>query len=64
MTKAKRINQYNAVILAGGFGTRLKSISGDTIKPMVKVCGKPVLEWQIELCKKHKFNKILMLLHH
>lgn len=55
---------YDVVILAGGFGSRLKSVSGHVIKPMVQICGKPVLEWQIELCKKNKLQKILMLVHH
>lgn len=42
-----------ALIQAGGAGTRLKAITGDTFpKPMVEICGKPILQWQIEnLCK-------------
>ncbi len=34
---------FEAVILAGGFGTRLKTISGDLPKPMVDVAGAPFL---------------------
>ena len=33
-----------AVILAGGQGTRLKSVTGDLPKPMVRVAGRPILE--------------------
>jgi len=33
-----------AVILAGGRGTRLRSVSGDLPKPMVEVAGRPILE--------------------
>lgn len=42
-----------ALIQAGGAGTRLKAITGDALpKPMVEICGKPILQWQIEnLCK-------------
>lgn len=36
-------SSFSAVVLAGGFGTRLKSISGDTPKPMVDVAGVPFL---------------------
>ncbi len=38
----KRTN--TAVILAGGKGTRLKSVTGDLPKPMVRVAGRPILE--------------------
>ena len=37
-----------AVIQAGGAGTRLKTITGDLPKVMVEICGKPILEWQLE----------------
>ena len=33
-----------AVILAGGFGTRLRSVVPDLPKPMAPVCNKPFLE--------------------
>jgi NDP-sugar pyrophosphorylase family protein len=33
-----------AVILAGGRGTRLRSVTGDLPKPMVSVAGRPILE--------------------
>ena len=34
----------DAVILAGGFGTRLRSVVSDVPKPMASVCGRPFLE--------------------
>ncbi len=42
------------LILAGGLGTRLKSISGDTPKPMMPIGNKAFLEILIE--RLHKFN--------
>jgi len=33
-----------AVVLAGGRGTRLRSVTGDLPKPMVTVAGRPILE--------------------
>jgi histidinol-phosphate phosphatase family protein len=54
----------NVAILAGGRGTRLASRAGDLPKPMVPIAGKPVLEHQIELCKKHGFLNIALLVHH
>ena len=49
------------VIIAGGKGTRLKQITADLPKPMVDVGGKPLLEHQILLARKHGIRNILML---
>jgi histidinol-phosphate phosphatase family protein len=54
----------NVAILAGGMGTRLRERSGDLPKPMVPVLGKPVLQHQIELCQKHGFCNIALLVQH
>lgn len=51
-------------ILAGGQGSRLASRTGDLPKPMVPVMGKPVLQHQIELCKKQGFTEIALLVQH
>lgn len=45
-------------------GTRLRERSGDLPKPMVPVLGKPVLQHQIELCRKHGFSNIALLVQH
>lgn len=42
-----------AIIMAGGEGTRLKAVSGDTPKPLVSLCGRPVMEHIVLLLKKH-----------
>lgn len=39
------------VIMAGGKGTRIANIKNDVPKPMIEICGKPILEWQIENLK-------------
>ena len=41
-----------AVIMAGGKGTRLQSISKDIPKPLFPVLGKAMLEYHIESLKK------------
>jgi histidinol-phosphate phosphatase family protein len=51
-------------ILAGGMGTRLKSRTGGLPKPMVPVLGRPVLEHQIEMCIRHGFTRIALLVHY
>ena len=37
--------------MAGGKGTRIASVKSDVPKPMISICGKPILEWQIENLK-------------
>jgi histidinol-phosphate phosphatase family protein len=58
------MKRCNVAILAGGFGTRLKEVSGGTPKPMVHILGKPVLEHLIDLCKRYDFVDIALLVHH
>lgn len=38
-----------AVIMAGGEGTRLRPLTCDTPKPMMRLCGRPVLEYILDL---------------
>lgn len=60
----KSIKNNQVAILAGGMGTRLRERSGDLPKPMVPVLGKPVLHYLIELCRKHGFTDIALLVQH
>lgn len=39
------------VIMAGGMGTRIQSVRADVPKPMIEICGKPILQYQIENLK-------------
>lgn len=49
-----------AIILAGGFGTRLRSVVSDLPKPMAPVAGKPFLEYLLtRLAKQHYTHVIL-----
>jgi D,D-heptose 1,7-bisphosphate phosphatase len=50
-----------AVILAGGKGSRLKSISGDLPKSMVPIFGIPLLRYIIEQCVFYKILDIKLL---
>lgn len=47
-----------AIIMAGGEGKRLKPVSGDTPKPLVPLCGRPVMEHIVLLLKKHGITDI------
>ena len=53
-----------AILLAGGKGTRLTTLDKETPKPMVQIMDKPLIQYQVELCKKFGFDDIHILIHH
>lgn len=52
------------VIMAGGKGTRISSVASDIPKPMIKICGKPVLEHEIECLRDQGFSDIIITVSH
>lgn len=52
------------VILAGGKGTRLRERLGNLPKPLVDICGIPLLERQVVLAKRYGFTDVLVLVNH
>lgn len=48
------------VLMAGGFGTRLRPLTEHTPKPMLHVGDKPILETIITNFKKHGFTNIII----
>ncbi len=53
-----------AIILAAGKGERLKEITQSIPKPMIEFRGKPILQHNIELCKKNGIEDIYINVHH
>jgi len=51
-----------AVILAGGTGTRIGRMFPDIPKPMIPVCGKPLLQRQIESLVAQGFSNITLII--
>ncbi len=59
------LSHYTAVIQAGGKGTRLKRLTGDKIpKPLLKLNGKPMIQWQIENLKACGISRIIIIVGH
>src|SRR4051812_46674544 len=50
-----------AVVLAGGLGTRLGALTKEIPKPLVKIKSKPFLEWQMEFLASQGFKDFLFL---
>ena len=51
-----------AVILAGGLGTRLRPLTKTVPKPMVPVGGVPYLEYQLRLLRDQSITDIVLLI--
>jgi histidinol-phosphate phosphatase family protein len=51
-----------AVIVAGGRGTRMRPLTDSRPKPMIEVGGRPFLEYLVELLREQGFERILLLL--
>lgn len=49
-----------AIILAGGFGTRLRPLTDTTPKPLLPVKGKPIIEHAIENFRRHGITNIVL----
>lgn len=50
-----------AVILAGGLGTRMRPVTETIPKPMIAVGSKPFLQHQLELLKNNGIDRVLLL---
>ncbi len=53
-----------ALILAGGFGSRLKELVADRPKPMAPVCDRPFLEYLLCQLKKNGLSDIILSVGH
>lgn len=53
-----------ALIMAGGFGSRMKELTATIPKPMLTLQGKPILEYSIDLCKRFGIKDIAISVYH
>jgi UDP-2,4-diacetamido-2,4,6-trideoxy-beta-L-gulopyranose hydrolase len=59
------VNQrFTAVVMAGGFGTRLRPLTENTPKPMLHVNGRPMLEMSIEKLVNYGATRIFISTHY
>lgn len=49
-----------AVILAGGFGTRLREVVADVPKPLAEVAGQPFLNYVLKYLKHFEFEHVVL----
>lgn len=53
-----------AFLLSAGLGTRLKPYTDTLPKPLVPVCGKPLIQWNLELLHKLGCKKVVVNVHY
>ena len=58
------MNNLICLILAGGFGTRLRSVVSDVPKPLAPVAGKPFLFWLLKNLNQQGVKEVILSLHH
>lgn len=49
-----------AVVLAGGFGTRLRGVVDDVPKPLAPVAGRPFLAWLLDALAAHGLRHVVL----
>jgi len=57
-------NKMIGVILAAGKGTRMEPFSTRYPKPILPICNKPLLHYQIEMMKKLDIEEIIIVIGH
>ena len=58
------MKKISAVIMAGGRGTRLGDLTNEIPKPMVEVCGVPILERQITTLREQHITDIYITVNY
>lgn len=53
-----------AVIMAGGFGTRIHPLTISMPKPMIPLLNRPIMEHIVNLLKQHDITDLILLLFH
>jgi len=53
-----------AMILAAGFGTRLRPLTDHTPKPILDVAGRPMIAFALELVREAGIRDVVINLHH
>jgi D-glycero-alpha-D-manno-heptose 1-phosphate guanylyltransferase len=60
----RELSQAVAVVLAGGFGTRVAHLLPGIPKPMAQVAGRPFVEWAVRWVARQGIPKVLLSTGH
>ena len=53
-----------AMILAAGYGERMRPLTNSIPKPLLPINGKPILYYTLQLLKKNRISEVVINLHH
>jgi NDP-sugar pyrophosphorylase family protein len=53
-----------AMVLAAGYGERMRPLTNSIPKPLLPIKGKPLLHYTLQLLKKNGINEVVINLHH
>lgn len=56
--------QVRTVILAGGKGTRIREVENKLPKPMIDICGKPLLHRQLDWLRSQNVDEVTLITGH
>ncbi len=54
---------YDVFVLAAGLGTRMRPLTEHVPKPLVPICGVPLLSWNLALCARHGLRHVVVNAH-
>lgn len=54
---------HTAFVLAAGLGTRLRPLTEHLPKPLVPICGVPLLAYSLALCRRHGLARVVVNAH-
>jgi len=58
------VGPSRAMILAAGYGTRLRPITETLPKPLLPIAGRPLIVWTLLLLRRHGVTEVVINLHH
>ena len=56
----RKLNMTEAIILCGGAGLRLRSVTGNDPKSMARVAGGPFLGMLLKQLRRHAFQRVIL----
>jgi len=64
LSKKKSLLPLDAVIMAGGKGTRLRPLTDDIPKPLLKIGNKPIIEYNIDRLNQYGIDNLYMTINY